>query len=270
VIPQAVPPPVPLEAADRAAVGPAPWQIPPEDLQTQRLYRVRLESRQVDPASGEDTREGRGRFKLTLRLATPSLFQLTAVDPLGRALWTLHVEGDEGLLVDYRERRACRYGGEVDLADLRLGPFPIRRLPVAILGRLPAEPPPGLEWREGETAMALVDRAARRWTATFQGAALVRWRMERPGSRPGEGSAGSPGVLFTADGEGHRRLVDGDEGLILEWRETLREPLAGPPGSPEIPRGFSQGGCEAADPEPQNAGRSSDRQSGFDSRSHSP
>jgi len=224
------------EVEDPTAIGSAPWQIAATDLHTQRLYRVRLESRKPDQKGQNGDR---GRFKLTLRLATPSLYQLNAVDPLGRGLWTLHVDGDQGLLVDYRDRRACSYGGDVDLTNLQLGPFPMRRLPAAILGRLPVEPSPGGAIRRRGSTVEVLDRAARRWTATVEGAQILDWRLDPPD--------GGPGVHYTLEPGGWRRLVDPREGLTLEWREIVVEGSAAPPTPPQIPEKFARGGCAAAD-----------------------
>ncbi len=221
---------------DPGAIGAAPWQIAATDLHTQRLYRVRLESRQPDQ-KGQDG--DRGRFKLTLRLATTSLYQLNAVDPLGRGLWTLHVDGDQGLLVDYRDRRACTYGGDVDLTNLQLGPFPMRHLPAAILGRLPVEPSADGTIRKTGSTVEVLDRSARRWTATVEGGQVLDWRLDPPD--------GGPGVRYTLDPEGWRRLVDRREGLTLEWREIVVEGAVAPPIPPKIPEKFSRGGCAAAD-----------------------
>src|SRR5690349_23154179 len=63
----------------------SPWQIPQAAYGSQRLYRVSY--------SGP---EGEGSFKVTLRLASPARYQIQAVDPVGRSLWSLDVANDAG------------------------------------------------------------------------------------------------------------------------------------------------------------------------------
>src|SRR6476659_11516463 len=60
-----------------------PWQMPQEAYGSQRLYRVSY--------SGP---EGEGSFKVTLRLVSPARYQIQAVDPVGRSLWSLDVLHD--------------------------------------------------------------------------------------------------------------------------------------------------------------------------------
>src|SRR5205807_10008087 len=75
---------VPPEAAP-APPASLPWQVPAAGYGSQILYRV-----------GVAGAEGEGSLKLTLRLASPERYQAQAVDPLGRAVWGLDVEGDRG------------------------------------------------------------------------------------------------------------------------------------------------------------------------------
>ncbi|HVR09937.1 MAG TPA: hypothetical protein VMW75_17975, partial [Thermoanaerobaculia bacterium] len=112
-----------------AAAAPAPWQVPAAAYGSQILYRVAV--------SGA---EGEGSLKLTLRLASPERYQAQAVDPLGRAIWGLDVDGDRGLWLDHRAHAYCRLAGALDLAFLPLGPLSLSALPPLLLGRLPVPP----------------------------------------------------------------------------------------------------------------------------------
>ena len=231
---------VPTETSP-PGIGRAPWELPPELVPSQSLYRLRI--------AGD---EGRGRLRLTLRLAAPDHFQLAAADALGRSLWLLHAEGGGALILDHRAETACRYGGsaagaEIDLANLELGSFPLDRLPALILGRLPAEPAPGEKAEPAEESGELRDARGRRWTYRRDAAGeVIRWSLREPG-------AASPRMHFEREVEGARgaswvTLTDhGAEGgpLELTWRRSLLEPLA--PGTrlpgPKIPPGYRSEPC---------------------------
>ncbi len=112
-----------------AAPGLDPWQLPPSAVGTQRLFRASFEGPQ-----------GGGGFRLTLRLAAADRYRVEAVDPVGRALWTLDVAGAAGLWVDHRNRVVCRPTGSFELAAAQLPTLPLAALPRLLLGRLPVPP----------------------------------------------------------------------------------------------------------------------------------
>lgn len=227
----------PLTPADPDA---APWEVPSTAVGTQRLYRV-----------GYDGPDGGGSFRLTLSLAAPERYRVRAVDPVGRALWSLDVDGEEGLWVDHRAEAACRLAGSLDLAAGRLTPFPLASLPALLLGRLPASPageveePGAGEAAEepeaaaaGDTAgrrLAFADAQGRRWSATLGDDGAPRsWAMTEPGDA-------APSVWWRRRG-GDGVLSDRVRGIQLTWSQSVVEPLpealaplAAPPSFHEVP-----------------------------------
>lgn len=213
-----------------AAAAPAPWQVPAAAYGSQILYRVAV--------SGA---EGEGSLKLTLRLASPERYQAQAVDPLGRAIWGLDVDGDRGLWLDHRAHAYCRLAGALDLAFLPLGPLSLSALPPLLLGRLPVPPadPAGVvrtvaagpgagggAAAGGDASAAAAtastvgyrDAAGRGWSAVVQGGQLVSWGLwQEP--------ATAPILAWTSNGA-WSVLADRRKGVQVRWREALREPLA--------------------------------------------
>jgi hypothetical protein len=211
-----------------------PWIVPPEEHQTQRLLRARLESD-----------EGRGRFRLLLRLRDPTRYQIRATHPLfNRRLWSLDVDGDQAVLVDHHQHTVCRYQDEAEIGAIPLGPFPFESLPALLLGYLPL-PPAGAP-QEGAAPGALVfdDALGRRWSAVVEDGAVLRWEVEsddagtvewkRTTPTAGDGEQGSPWSVLTAD----------DDGLDLRWQETLRERLTEPIAAIEVPGDYTEGECD--------------------------
>jgi hypothetical protein len=237
--PPVAPPPAPASveepappAAPAAAPTP-PWEIPPELLDRQRLYRVRY-----------DGPEGEGGLRLTLWLADPDRYDARAADQLGRPLWSLSVRGAGGLWVDHRAEAWCRLDGALDLAGLPLAPFPLAALPPLLLGRLPARPAGGVEPPPGASAIEIVDGEGRRWTAELgggapDGGAPVSWTLW------GRDAAAGPVLTWVAAG-GEAVLSDRGAGVQLRWREAVSEPLGGLPAPLEPPAGYREASCAAA------------------------
>ena len=232
-----VPPASP--AADDAAAAADAWNLPAGELGTQRLFRVSY-----------DGPDGGGSFRLTLSLAGADRYQVRAVDPLGRALWTLDVAGDEGLWLDHRNRATCRLVGRFDLAAARLTPFPLPALPALLLGRLPA-PPAGAVERpaggagdsDGGGRLAYRDASGRRWTARLAEGRPAAWTLFEDGEA----------VAWWLLRDGEAFLSDRVRGSQLRWRETLREPLPAPPpgaaealGAPQVPADYRRIDCATA------------------------
>jgi len=217
-------PPLPV------AAGTAPWELPAAALGTQRLFRVSY-----------DGPDGDGSFRLTLRLAAPGRYQVVAVDPFGRSLWTLDAAAGQGLWIDHRARAACRLSGSFDVVASRLTPFPLAALPALLLGRLP-EPPAAGEGADAFDAppsedgrLEYRDDAGRRWTATLGPAGPRSWSFAEP-----DGEV--PSVFWSrAEPSGEAYLSDRLRGVQLRWRETVAEPLAAleplavPPAFAEVP-----------------------------------
>ena len=253
------PRPAPATAADALAdAEAAPWEVPPSALGTQRLFRV-----------GYEGPDGGGSFRLTLRLAAPDRYQVRAVDPVGRALWTLDVAGATGLWLDHRAEAACRLEGSLDLAAGRLTPFPLAALPALLLGRLPAPPagaveePPAGDPGEDENAeaaetaeiaepaeadeaaeaaaarrrLAFADAGGRRWSATLDGTTPVSWALTEPGDA-------APSVWWRRHG-GEQLLSDRRRNVQLRWRESVVERLAGGLEAVAVPPSFDLVPCTA-------------------------
>lgn len=226
-------------AADLADPAAAPWEIPAGALGTQRLFRVSY-----------DGPEGGGSFRLTLRLAAPERYQVRAVDPVGRALWTLDVAGTSGLWLDHRAEAACRLEGSLDLAAGRLTPFPLAALPALLLGRLPSSPQGELEEEAGGAApeaaeggrrVAFTDAGGRRWSATLDGTTPLSWALTEPGDE-------APTVWWRRHA-GEHLLSDRRRNVQLGWRETVVEPLTGGLAVVAVPPGFALVPCPALAPE---------------------
>lgn len=221
--PAAEPPPAPAPAPAVAQ----PWEIPPDRLGSQRLYRVRY-----------DGPEGEGGLRLTLWLDDADHYDARAADLLGRPLWTLSVRGSGGLWVDHRAEAYCRLDGSLDLDGLPLSPFPLAAMPPLLLGRLPARPAGAAEVVAGADAIEIRDEEGRRWTAELDAGAPVRWTLW------GRGVAAGP-VLTWVDTGGEAILSDRAAGIQLRWREAVSEPLAGLPAALEPPGGYRAGSCMA-------------------------
>ncbi len=214
-----------IGAGFERALGDQPRRgsCPPAELDSQRLMRVRLTSD-----------EGRGRFRLLLRLHDPARYQIRATHPLfNQRLWTLDVDGDRAVLVDFHQHVVCRYQGAAEIGAIPLGPFPFESLPALLLGYLPlppAQPPerpaPGLlvvhrlDWGAGGPRLSIGD--------------LVE-RFE---------VAGDETVTWERSDDGWYVLAAAAENLDLRWKETLREPLGEPLAPIEVPAGYAEGPCD--------------------------
>lgn len=200
-----------------------PWQVPAAALGTQRLYRVAY--------SGK---EGQGSFRLTLHLTTPDRYQVRAVDPVGRALWTLDVEGERGLFLDHRSRAYCVFTGRFDISGVPLAPFPLMSLPALLVGRVPAEP--ASSPRTSGSEIVFEDAGGRRWRAVLARGEVARWTVWE-GEEP---------AYWWARRDGWAILSDRREGAQVRWREVLAEPLAGEPQPAVPPEGYRVADCHTA------------------------
>ena len=239
--PGEVPPPAASAPASPPAGAPAEvagafaaaWTVQPADLATQRLFRVTY-----------DGADGGGSFRLTLLLATPRRYQVRAVDPFGRALWTLDVDGDSGLWLDHRNRLTCTLAGRLDLAAARLAPFPLPALPALLLGRLPAPPAgevdveaaPGQGAEAGGTRIAFRDDEGRRWSALLAAGLPTAWTLYD----------GGEAQVWWLLRDGEAFLSDAARGTQLRWRQTVREELPGDLAVPAVPEGYRAVDCTAA------------------------
>jgi hypothetical protein len=210
--------------------------------------------------------EGQGSLKLTLRLAAPRRYQAQAADPLGRAVWSLDVEGGKGLWLDHRARLFCRLESAFDLAAfLPLGPLSLDALPPLLLGRLPVapadpagvaiQPPAGTPAGSGPGAggaeagvglggpvqLAYSDAAGRRWTAVLRDGRPISWGLWRD-------SAAGPVLSWLDSGGGWAVLSDRRKGVHVRWRQTVREELRSPLVPLAPPADYRPGRCAPGEP----------------------
>ncbi|HYO12315.1 MAG TPA: hypothetical protein VE685_03855, partial [Thermoanaerobaculia bacterium] len=176
-----------------------PWEIPQGAYGSQRLYRV-----------GYSGPEGEGSFKVTLRLASPVRYQIQAVDPVGRALWSLDVSNDEGLWLNHRSRTYCAFEGRFGLSGVPLGPFPLLSLPSLLIGRVPAEPA-GPPEKPGNREVSFRDTAHRHWAVVAGEDGIIEsWVM----------SEGKTPQVWWMRRESWAILSDRERGVQVRWREV--------------------------------------------------
>ncbi|MFL6231672.1 MAG: hypothetical protein ACJ76N_00910 [Thermoanaerobaculia bacterium] len=206
------------------ARGAAPWEIPQGAYGSQRLYRVSY--------SGP---EGEGSFRVTLRLVSPVRYQIQAVDPLGRSLWSLDVVNDSGLSLNHRNRTFCHFDGRIDATGASLGPFPLLALPSLLLGRVPAEPAAGSPTAEPRgRAFDFRDDASRRWYGNLGEEGLVtNWTL----------ADGSTPKVWWMRRDDESILSDRERGVQVRWREVLRENLDKEPPALGTPSGYHETEC---------------------------
>lgn len=210
----------------RPAPLPAPaapaWELRAEQVGSQHLFRVSY-----------DGPEGRGGLRITLRLAAPERFYLSAADQFGRAQWSLDFEAGRVRVLDHRRQVACEYGEQVALPEIALSPLPAAALPRLLLGRLPAAPEPpappaGASWdfRDADgrrwTATVEPDGAVARWTLWQEAEPVLWWRRQDLG-----------GMLS------HRA------GVQYRWRRSVSEPLREALPAFAVPPGYTFGDCDA-------------------------
>ena len=195
------------------------------EFPTQRLYRVRYE--------GPD---GQGSLKLTLRLEAPGRFQLSAADPLGRAVWTLGLGSGAARFLDHRRHLSCDLPAEVRLPQVVLAKLPVRMLPVVLLGLLPS-PPAVPEAVAGDERRRLRynDADGRQWSAVVVGEEVESWTLW-------EGD--KPALWWSRQAGGG--ILSAHEGAQFRWRQTVSEPLTEALAPLEVPPGYESGECEGA------------------------
>ena len=134
----------------------------PEDYPNQRILRVRYQGEQ----------DG-GSFRAILWVVGPEQFKLRAVDPLGRALWGLALQGESVHLVNYRDKTECRASGSVVISSVVLENLPIGELPVVLSGRLPAS----LRLAQTTADGRLVDESGQKWSVVQDGSEILKWTL---------------------------------------------------------------------------------------------
>lgn len=205
--------PVPPDAAALLAT------LPEAELGTQRILRAQY-----------DGPEGKGGFRLVLRLEAAERYDLTAVDGAGRTLWRLRARPTGGLFEDVAAERYCRLDTAAHLPGGLGLDLPLGALPKVLLGRLPlgAEPPAGSgSATEGD----------RRWTWTVAAGELERWTLWRDGQ---------PAVWWSRRGAEATLSVRG-RATQVRWQTAVREPIGRALEDLVPPAGWEEGACDARD-----------------------
>jgi hypothetical protein len=176
---------------------------------------------------------------MTLRLIRLERYQVQAVDPVGRSLWSLDVDGERGLFLNHRARTSCVFAGSFDLSGVPLGPFPLLTLPTLLLGRVPATPA-GEAQAQGREIL-FQDAAGRSWMVeTAADGSVESWTLS---------DGGAPTVWWLRQ-ESWAILSDRARGVQVRWREVLAEPLEREPAALSVPEGYREISCrESAEPE---------------------
>jgi hypothetical protein len=171
---------------------------------------------------------------MTLRLAALERYQVQAVDPVGRSLWSLDVAEGRGLFLNHRARTSCVFQGSFDLSGVPLGPFPLLTLPALLLGRVPSQPaaPPQPHGRE----TTFHDAQDREWSVVAgAGGVVERWTLSE---------SGTPTVWWFRRDD-WAILSDRARGVQVRWREVLAERLGKDLAALEVPPGYRAEACRA-------------------------
>lgn len=210
----------------------APWEIPQAAYGSQRLFRVSY--------SGP---EGEGSFRVTLRLVSPARYQIQAVDPLGRSLWSLDVLNDSGLSLNHRNHTFCTFNGRFEISGATLGPFPLLSLPGLLLARVPAQPAAASATAQPRGRMFdFYDEAKRHWYGNLgEDGQVLSWTL----------AEGSTPKVWWMRREDWAILSDRERGVQVRWREVLRENLDKEPPVLAPPSGYQE--TECGDPDLSDA-----------------
>jgi hypothetical protein len=212
----------PPAASPAVEIEGPPWEIPAAAIGTQQLFRMSY--------SGP---RGEGSFRLALKLQTADRYQASAVDPLGRALWSLDVTADRGLFLDHRARAACQLEGALSLVGAPLDHVELSDLPKLLLGRVPVSPRE-TTIPESSEEFDLKGSAGEVWKVALTHGRPVRWALFRAGERVA-GWTQEKGEAVLSDRKGGR----------LRWRSSVAEPLGGPLAPLKAPADYAPGGCAA-------------------------
>ena len=199
-----------------------PWEVPASALGTQQLFRMSY--------SGP---RGEGSFRLALKVETAARYQALAVDPLGRALWSLDVSAGRGLFLDHRARAACPLDGSLSLAGAPLDRIELSDLPKLLLGRVPMTPRETAA-TEASGEIDLKGPKGEVWKVKLEDGRPVRWVLLRAGSRTASWEV-EKGESVLSDRSGGK----------LRWKSSVAERLTGPLAALPSPEGYASGGCAA-------------------------
>ena len=200
-----------------------------DDSPTQRIVRLHY-----------DGPDGDGTLKLVLRIQSADDFQLEASDRLGRRWWNLRFNGEEALVLWVRDRIFCRYGAEIEIEALPLGPVAVSALPALLLDRLPVPADTAVDWKDEEDA-ELRDGRNRLFKVQAVEGELRNWSLWQDGS---------PFAWWTTDGK-LSYLSAPRRQLQLRWQQTSStSPLTTELADLSVPEGYVPGVCEDPSIEP--------------------
>lgn len=197
------------------------WELPPEAVGTQSLYRIQYQGP-----------EGNVGLKLTLYLAARDHFRMDAADSLGRQVWSLAVEpGDRAVWLDYRQKVYCRVYAAGEQSFVPIAHLPLGALPKLILGRMPAEPSTELAAAEGKISYR--DAQGNTWNAQGAGDRLSWWTLLQDGEP----------VAWWRDNDGESIFSDRRGGQQVRWRLQVQEAMGGPLRDLDVPDTYREGAC---------------------------
>ncbi len=217
--------PATLHPSEKAAPG-FPWELPSSSFGTQRLFRMSY--------SGP---RGEGSFRLALKIESAGRYQALAVDPLGRALWSLDVAAGKGLFLDHRARAACALEGSLSLVGAPLERIDLADLPKLLLGRVPVRPRGENVGSAGDSVDDEIDldgAEGERWKVKLADGRPVRWTLLRNGKSAATWISGEDGSLLSDRAGGK-----------LRWRAAVAEPLPGSLSPLPVPADYRKDGCSA-------------------------
>ncbi|HXU31751.1 MAG TPA: hypothetical protein VN851_14345 [Thermoanaerobaculia bacterium] len=176
---------------------------------------------------------GEGSFRLALKIESAARYQVSAADPLGRALWSLDVTAGRGLFLDHRAHAACPLDGALSLVGAPLDRIELSDLPKLLLGRVPVTPSE-TTIAEAAEEIDLAGSAGEVWKVKLLHGRPVRWTLLRTGER----------AASWATEQGEAVLSDRAGGK-LRWRASVAEPLGGALVPLKVPADYASGGCPA-------------------------
>jgi len=186
----------------------------------QSLYRVRYSGPQ-----------GSGGLRLILRQESTDRFQLSAADPLGRALWALDFTSGEILWIDHRGKTFCE-GKGFALVEPALQSLPLPALPRVLRGLPPWELEVDIPVGE---SVEFTDKQGRQWRFRRDEQGLAAWTLW---------IEGAPTLWWTREGTGG--ILSHRDGSQFRWRRIVEEAMEVPFEALQTPTDYQRIRCDAA------------------------
>jgi hypothetical protein len=192
---------------------------------TQRIFRVRFQ----DGA-------GTVSFRMVGWLTSSEVFRLSAMDPVGRMLWTIDLDAPRTTVLDFRSKRACTTVGPVSLPEVAMGPLSLPDFALVLVGL----PPTTFERRlEGRGDRSARNEAGWHLSVEPSGDEVGAWTLW----------AGREPVLWYRR-DSRSSILSHRDGVQFRWRETHREQLTERPVALDIPEDFVTVACHELSPSP--------------------